>query len=342
MIKKIIIILAVLALLSAGGGTLYIINALKAVSPEGEGQSVDFTVHQGESLYSVLAALKEGGLIRDPWVYKLYNKAVRPLTVKKGVYSLSTASGGMEILAVLEEGRQELLRVTIPEGLRSSQIAGLLDQRGITEAEAFLEAVNDKELMESLGVPADSAHGYLFPDTYYFQKDFPPEKILSHMVATYYRNLEDIFPFYRDLSDDKLQEKLILASLVEKEYRVEEEASLIASVFNNRMKIGMPLQSCATVIYVITEELGREHPERIYFSDLELPSPFNTYLNESLPPAPISNPGVTAIEAAFKPAQTDYLFFVVKDSNAGTHTFTSNLADHNDARQSYIQGFRSK
>ena len=205
-----------------------------------------------------------------------------------------------------------------------------------------MAAVNDSEIMESLHIPANSADGYLFPDTYYFQKDFPPQKVLEYMVATYFRNLDRVFPFYVDLSDEKLQEKLILASIIEKEYRVEEEAPLIASVFNNRIKIGMPLQSCATVIYVITEEQGKEHPERIFFRDLEIPSAFNTYLNNDLPPAPISNPGITALSAAFNPAQTDYLFFVVKDSMLGTHTFTSNLADHNTARHSYIQGFRSK
>lgn len=342
MIKKIIITLTALLILFIGGSSYYIFNSMKAVNPGATDNDIDFTVNEGESLYSVLAKLEEKDLLRDPWIYKLYNRTVRKLNVKKGFYRLSPASTGLEILSVLEEGKQELLRLTIPEGMRSSQIALLLEEKGITSSADFMAAVNNSEIMESLHIPANSAEGYLFPDTYYFQKDFPPQKVLEYMVATYFRNLERVFPFYVDLSDEKLQEKLILASIIEKEYRVEEEAPLIASVFNNRIKIGMPLQSCATVIYVITEEQGKEHPERIFFRDLEIPSAFNTYLNNNLPPAPISNPGITALSAAFNPAQTDYLFFVVKDSLLGTHTFTSNLADHNTARHSYIQGFRSK
>lgn len=342
MIKKIILVIVVALLLLTAGGVFYVFNSIKAVAPASVDAGLDFTVEQGQSLYSVLAELEEMGLIRDPFIYKLYNRFIRELNVKKGFYRLSPALAGFEIISILEEGRQELLRVTIPEGMRSSQIALLLEEKGITPAEDFNSALYDTDLLRTLGIPADSADGYLFPDTYYFQKDFPASQVLSHMVSTFFRHMDSIFPFYKDLSDEKFQEKIILASIIEKEYRVEEEAPLIASVFNNRINIGMPLQSCATIIYVITEELGKEHPERIFFRDLEIPSDFNTYMHTSLPPAPISNPGKTALYASFNPAQSDYLFFVVKDSAAGTHTFTSNLADHNNARASYIQGFRSK
>jgi peptidoglycan lytic transglycosylase G len=342
LIKKIIIIFIFLTILFAAGSSYYIFKSMKPLESTAIKSKINFTVQEGESLYSVLDRLENNGLIRDPWIYKIYNKAVNQLIVKKGFYSLSPADSGLEILSILEEGRQELLRITIPEGMRSSQIAQLLEEKGITSSESFIAAVNDSEMMKKLKIPADSADGYLFPDTYYFQKDFPAHQILEHMVETYYRNLESIFPFYKDLSDEKLQEKLILASIIEKEYRVAEEAALIASVFNNRMKIGMPLQSCATVIYVITEEQGKEHPDRVLFRDLEIQSDFNTYINNNLPPAPISNPGRTALSASFNPTQSDYLFFVVKDPAAGTHSFTSNLSDHNTARQSYIQGFRSK
>lgn len=342
MIKKIIIIFILLIIIFAAGSSYYVFKSMKPLESADSNSTVNFTVEEGESLYSVLDRLESDGLIRDPWIYKIYNKTVKHLIVKKGFYSLSPSDSGLKILSVLEEGRQELLRITIPEGMRTSQIAQLLEEKGITSSESFISAVNDPELMRKLNIPADSANGYLFPDTYYFQKDFPAYQILEHMVETYYRNLESIFPFYKDLSDEKLQEKLILASIIEKEYRVEEEAALIASVFNNRMKIGMPLQSCATVIYVITEEQGKEHPDRVFFSDLEIQSDFNTYINNDLPPAPISNPGRTALSASFNPVQSDYLFFVVKDPAAGTHSFTSNLSDHNTARQSYIQGFRSK
>lgn len=342
MIKRIILIFITLLILLIGASGFYIFKSMKPLVSTTQGNNTSFTVKEGESLYSTLDRLENNELIRDAWIYKIYNKFVRNLNVKKGFYSLNPADSGLEILAILEEGKQELIRVTIPEGMRTSQIAQILEEKGITSSKSFLSAVNNREIIQGLKIPADSADGYLFPDTYYFQKDFPPDQILEHMIETYYRNLESIFPFYKDLSDEKLQEKLILASIIEKEYRVAEEAPLIASVFNNRMKIGMPLQSCATVIYVITEEQGKEHPDRVLFRDLEIQSEFNTYINKTLPPSPISNPGSTALSAAFNPTQSDYLFFVVKDSAIGTHRFTSNLSDHNTARQTYIQGFRSK
>lgn len=342
MIKKLLILCIAILVLSTGGLSFYVMNSMKPVNPDAVEDYMDFNIEQGQSLYSVLDELEGMELIRNAWIYKFYNKIIRKLNVKKGFYRLSPASTGLEILSVLEEGKQELLRITIPEGMRSSQIAWLLEDKGITKAEEFMKALNNRELLDQLKIPAETAAGYLYPDTYYFQKDFPASQVLEHMVTTFFRYLKSIYPFYKDLSNEKIQEKVILASIIEKEYRVEEEAPLIASVFNNRIKIGMPLQSCATIIYVITEEQGKEHPDRIFFRDLEIPSEFNTYIQNSLPPAPISNPGRTALSAAFNPAQSDYLFFVVKDPEAGTHTFTSNLADHNNARASYIQGFRSK
>ena len=342
MIRKIILAAVLIVLMAGAGTTFYIYKALQPFNPGYKGEGIPFTVEKGEPLNSVLMRLNEEELLRDPWIYKIYNRLVSPLSVKNGYYEVSPDMTGLQILSVLQEGRQELVRVTVPEGLTSSRIAGIFEAAGVTGSDDFLEAMTDSELLGRYGIEASSAEGYLFPDTYYFQKDFPAAQVLDHMLATYFENLVKIFPFYKDLTPEKLQEKLILASVVEKEYRVAEEASLIASVFNNRMKTGMPLQSCATVIYVITEELGRPHPDRVFFRDLELPSDFNTYLHNGLPPAPISNPGKVALNAAFNPAQTDYLFFVVKDSAAGTHTFTSNFADHNSARESYIQGFRSK
>ena len=227
--------------------------------------------------------------------------------------------------------------------MTSRQIASILKSSGIIESEEdFLSLVYSSDFASSLGVVSSTLEGYLFPDTYRFQENFPEEKVLAYLVSTFFRNLEKIYPYFRDFTDEKMIEKVTLASIVEKEYRLEKEAPQIASVFFNRLKIGMPLQSCATVIYVLTEELGRDHPDRIFLRDLEIESPFNTYYNQSLPPGPISNPGYVALNAAFNPAQTDYLFFVVENAAEGTHTFTSNLSDHNQARQLYLEGFRSK
>ena len=128
---------------------------------------------------------------------------------------------------------------------------------------------------------------------------------------------------------ERFYEGVVLASIIEKEYQSEEEAPLIASVFVNRLKKNMRLESCATVLYVLTDIQGRPHPERLFYTDLEIESPFNTYRNFGLPPAPISNPGMVALTAAFHPAQSEYLFFVAKNDGSGRHTFSKDFYTHN-------------
>ena len=343
MAKRVLIVFLLLIFLSAAGCMFYYLTNMRAFDKESVSENVVFEIEKGESLFSVLERLEKLSLIRNANVVKVYVRFFNPSVVKNGKYELNPGMTPFEILSVLEKGRQDLYKVTIPEGLTSRQIASIFKKNGVISSEtAFLDMLVSTELIESLGVAGESLEGYLYPDTYYFQKDFPPEKIISHMVRTFFSVLSSIYPYYKDFSPEKMSEKIILASIIEKEYRVEEEAPLMASVFYNRLNIGMPLQSCATVVYVITEKLGRDHPGRIYLRDLELESPYNTYYNQSLPPAPISNPGTVALDAAFNPAQTDYLFFVVKNSEAGTHSFSSNYSDHNQARDQYLSGFRSK
>ncbi len=341
--RKILIIVLVLFLAFLAGAVFYAYKNLQPVNVAGTGDTVLFKVENGESLFSVIDRLEEAGLIPDGTVLKIYIKFFHAPIIKSGNYTVSGDLSPLEILDLFEQGIQELIKVTIPEGLTSRQIASILKEAGIiVSEEEFLDLVGSPEFAASLGVVSPSLEGYLFPDTYRFQENFPSEKVLSHLVATFFDNLGEIYPYYKEFSDEKMMEKVILASIIEKEYRVGREAPLIASVFYNRLKIGMPLQSCATVIYVLTEELGKPHPDRIFLRDLEVESPFNTYFNPALPPAPIANPGYVALNAAFNPAQTDYLFFVVENAAQGTHTFTSNLSDHNQARQLYLEGFRSK
>ena len=343
MAKKIVFIVLILVFILLGAAGVFFYQGLQAPDQSVNPMEKEFVVEKGESLFSVIHRLEEEGLVRNGNILKVYVKFFYPAAIKNGVYKFNDGMSPREILELLEQGRQELEKVTVPEGLASRQIAGILAEAGVVEsAEQFLSLVNSSDFAVSLGVESGSLEGYLYPDTYYFQKDFPVEKIIAYMVGTFFRTLKSIYPYYDDFTVEKMQEKIILASIIEKEYRVENEAPTIASVFYNRLRIGMPLQSCATVIYVITEELGKDHPERIFESDLKIPSPFNTYYNQALPPRPIANPGYVALNAAFNPAQTEYLFFVVKDAAKGTHTFTTTLSDHNRARQLYLAGFRSK
>jgi UPF0755 protein len=130
---------------------------------------------------------------------------------------------------------------------------------------------------------------------------------------------------------------VIIASIVEREYRVDEEAALMAGVFYNRLGIGMALQSCATVDYVITEIQGRPHPDVLYTRDIEIRDPYNTYIRPGLPPGPISFPGAVALNAAFFPAASEYLYFRLVDSAAGRHYFSKTLDDHIRAGVLYVK-----
>ena len=195
------------------------------------------------------------------------------------------------------------------------------------------------ELLSGYPIPKgiDSLEGFLFPDTYLFQRNFPAEKVVAHMIDTFFDNLREIAPGYTELSAEELYRKIIIASIVEREYRASDEAKKIASVFYNRLERGMRLQSCATVVYVLTEKQEKEHPKKLTYEDLEVESDFNTYTRGGLPPSPIANPGAVALEATFHPADTDYLYFLLQDPEDGRHTFSKTLSEHNEAYRLYIK-----
>lgn len=156
------------------------------------------------------------------------------------------------------------------------------------------------------------------------------------MVAAFRARLAGI-PEASALSETELNDRVILASIVEREYKQPDEAPIIASVFYNRLRIRMALQSCATVVYVLTEREGKPHPEIIYDRDLLIRDPYNTYIHRGLPPGPICNPGLTSLRAVFYPATTKYLYFRVVDPEAGRHYFSTNLEEHIDARSLFIK-----
>jgi UPF0755 protein len=180
--------------------------------------------------------------------------------------------------------------------------------------------------------------GYLYPDTYLFPKAYPAGQVVRVMADTFFEKLTAIDARALDLSRDELKRIIIIASIVEREYRVSEEAPLMAGVFYNRLRTGMALQSCATVEYVITEIQGRPHPTVLYNRDIEIRDPYNTYIRPGLPPGPISAPGETALKAAFYPEPSNYLYFRLVDPGAGRHYFSQTLDGHIRAGVLYVKG----
>ncbi len=304
---------------------------------------ITFSVGRGDSLTVITGKLYEQGLIKNELIFKLYGRYEKlDSKLKEGEYKLSPSLNVKQIYSLLIEGRQELVSVTIPEGYTARKISKILEDKGVVKADDFLNAIKSEKILQYYNIPFKSAEGFLYPDTYSFQEDYPAILVVESFIKNFYKNLKEIYPSYNKLTSEQLGEKVILASIVEREYKSVTEVKTIASVFYNRLNINMMLQSCATVMYVLTEELGQAHRDRLYFEDLEVVSPYNTYLNLGLPPGAISNPGYNALDAAFHPDSTDYIFFVVRDRVKGLHRFSSKYSDHEAARLDYLSGFESK
>lgn len=320
---RIIVALLVLLALCVGGFGLSILMLGRPVDPSGK--DIIFTVERGKSVRAITAELRNKGLIRSA-LYALILTRVNKNVLKAGTYKLSPKMNTAEILAWLESGREETIRVTIPEGLTLRKTAQYLEAAGVVQAQAFIASASDRSLLSEFGIPGPTAEGFLFPDTYFFPYGIEADEVVRLFVSTFFRKVS-----VPDALKDRPEElfgKVILASIIEREYQKASEAPLIASVFTNRLKIGMGLQSCATIVYIITEIEGKEHPSRLTVSDLAIPSDFNTYLWAGLPPAPISSPGLVALNAAFAPEKSPYLYFRLVDPDTGEHSFSRSLDEH--------------
>ena len=296
-----------------------------------------FEVRRGESAQSVGMRLFSAGLIRNQYFWYLlcrYDKE----PIKNGQYRITVPLTQIAIHRILVSGRQILLRLTIPEGLTLKKTARLLEEAGVCPAEDFLAAAVDPDIISHYRIPGASMEGYLYPDTYLFPPEYPAEKVVSTMADTFFARIGAINENAADLTPGELHRLVILASIVEREYRLNEEAPLMAGVFFNRLRIGMALQSCATVEYVITEVQGRPHPEVLLTRDTEIRDPYNTYVYPGLPPGPISAPGAISLQAVFSPTSSNYLYFRLIDPADGRHYFSQTLDDHIKAGALYLKG----
>ncbi len=338
--KKTIKTLAILlAILGGGVGGLLVLAGYLNSPPSFQGEEEEeFIIYRGESVFAIAERLEQKGLIRSGdflvWIsrWKGTEKQYRV-----GHYRIPRGKSTLFIHDLLVKGTQALYRVTIPEGWTLSRVARMLESKGIVSASEFLTACKQEDILQKYGIPASSVEGFLFPETYYFPKEFPAVRVVETMVDMFFQRLSTIVQEKPLPGGKELLDRVILASIIEREYRDPEEAPIIASVFYNRLKVRMPLGSCATVEYVITEELGKPHPDVLTYEDLEIPSLYNTYKHVGLPPGPICNPGATALKAAFYPADTDYRYFVLKDREAGRHYFSRTLQEHMQAKVVYLK-----
>lgn len=327
--KRWLIGFGVLLLAALGVGAFLAVNwyraGLQPVDPAAEPKLVQ--IEEGSSVATISAQLHEQSLIRDERAFKLMLK-IEDLAgrLQAGVYEISPGMTGEEIARHIASGEIAMRRLTIPEGLRLEQIAERFEEAGLADPEQFVDAAVAETVASAVEMPLPdgSLEGYLFPETYDFCCYLAPDPLIVIMV----RELEDRFwKKHREEIEARglsLHEIITLASLVEREARVDEERALIAGVIQNRLDRGMKLQIDATVQYALPQ-----HKERLLFADLQIESPYNTYLHEGLPPGPIASPGPASLMAALRPAETDAFFYVAQSD--GTHVFTPTYDQHQRA-----------
>jgi UPF0755 protein len=287
-----------------------------------------FIVKEGSSLKEVAGDLETRGLITNKTLFVLWTRVKGyGKDIRAGEYSLSPAMAPVQLLEILRKGLVILYPVTIPEGFTRDQIADALAAKGLADKKRFLELTRDKTLLRQYGISGPTFEGYLFPDTYHFSRGMPTSAVLDTMVKRFKQVVSPLVDKSQG-TGMKFEEVVILASIVEKETGKPEERPLIASVFLNRLRLGMRLESDPTVIYGI-ENFGGDLKKK----DLTEKTPYNTYVIHGLTPGPIANPGLESIKAVMDPARTDYLYFVSR--NDGSHQFSKTLAEHNRAVEMY-------
>jgi UPF0755 protein len=349
-VRKIVLSISLVLILliggSAIGGYFYIKGALKPVDPSNEKiKTVEIPI--GSSVTGIAEILEDNGIVKNAKVFKYYVKFKNESGFMAGEYSLSPSMTFPEIIESLKTGKvmeKVVFKITIPEGKQLREIASIIGEKTDRNAEEVFNQLNDetfiKQLLEEYPdllteeiLASDIKYpleGYLFPATYSFYKE---DQSLEEIVKSMLDKTQKVLSEYagqmveKEMTSHKL---LTLSSLIEEEATEQAERDQISSVFYNRMSIGMPLQTDPTVLYA-----KGEHKTKVYEKDLDINDPFNTYKNTGLTPGPIANAGVSSIEAALNPAETDYLYFLATAS--GKVLFSDTLEEHNQKKAKYIK-----
>ncbi|HXY32330.1 MAG TPA: endolytic transglycosylase MltG [Gemmatimonadaceae bacterium] len=290
-----------------------------------DGVPVRVTIPPGASFRAAADSLANAGVVSTPMLFRLYAKVTGgDRDIKAGTYVLKRGAGWRELVDALREGEGIENKLTIPEGWSLTSIVPALAQAIGAPEDSVQSAMRDSALLRQLDIPTPTLEGYVFPDTYILSVGTSPRAAVREMV----KRFEDV---WEPAWDDRLQQLAMsrhdivtLASIIEREARLPEERPVISAVYHNRLRAQMPLQADPTVQYAL-----RLHRDRVYYRDLEVDSPYNTYRHTGLPPGPIASPGKASIEAALYPAAVPYLYFVA--SPDGHHEFRTTFKAHTEA-----------
>jgi UPF0755 protein len=294
-------------------------------------QQVFVDIPRGTGARSIARLLTGAGVIRHEWQF-LAARALRPGSkLQAGEYRFQQPASVLDVFDRMVRGDVFYFELPVPEGNNMFDIAAALEARGIMDAAAFVNAARDAELVRDLDPQAPTLEGYLFPDTYRLTRHTGAAQLCRMMVDRFRKAWRQI-----GSGGTSVHDTVTLASLIEKEARLPVERPMIASVFVNRLHIGMPLQCDPTTIYAALLE-DRYHGT-IYRSDLDSKQLYNTYQHAGLPPGPIANPGLDSLNAALHPEGSDYIYFVARPDGSGGHQFSKDLAGHVRAVRKYRRG----
>jgi len=336
--KKALLFILLIAVIAAAA-TFYAWRGV--VTPYQGFQGEQFvTIEPGSSVRAMGVALANAGVVRDARSFQI---AARLKGAEKrlqaGEYRFDRPATAFDVVERIARGDVFARPITFPEGRTAAEMAALYEERGFGPAADFQAAARDASLIRSLDPAAEDLEGYLFPSTYRLPRSTSARALVALMVQSFETSLDADLRSAASARGFSVREAVTMASLVEEEARKPEERPMISAVYHNRLKIGMGLQCDATVIYAL-QRAGRWNGN-ITKADLSMDSPYNTYRYRGLPPGPIANPGRASLEAAVKPAEVPYLYYVSR--NDGSHAFATTLEEHNrNVEQYQRQYFRDR
>ncbi len=325
------VVLVVLAITAGGGGAFYLWKELNTPTIHDRSQS-NVIIDRGATTEEILGKLKEQGIIKNDFPLRCYLRVKRGQAVMKaGSYIFPTPISPMEVLDMLQKGGPPHGKLTIIEGWTRFDVAKALQsvaQFNLRSDAEALSLLDDTTAIADLDSSATNLEGYLFPDTYFVEADTSAKSLVSQMVnrfrAVYTDQLEKDIPS----TGLPLHKIVTVASIIETEAKLSAERPVVASVVYNRIRLGMRLSMDSTIVYA-SKLAGKWRDDgKVYQSDLDRDSPYNTRMYKGLPPGPVSNPGLSSLFAAVHPAATNYLYYVRNpDRNDGAHNYYSNAAD---------------
>lgn len=335
-----------IALIGSISSYFYISNALKPVDPDNK-KAVKIELPIGSNIDTISQTLEDKGVIRNAKIFKYYTKFKNASGFQAGTYQIPPSMSIDDIIKSLKTGkvyRKADLQITIPEGLTLDRIGNIIAKNTDYTSKEFMKLVTNEKFIKEMKAKYPETvtkdingkdiryklEGYLYPSTYdFFTKKPTLEEIVEKMIAQTDAIVRSYEPQLKELGMTP-HEFLTFASLLEREATAQTDRETIASVFNNRIEQGMPLQTDPTVLYALGE-----HKDRVLYKDLEVKNPYNTYLNKGLPPGPIANAGRASLDATVDPAKTKYLYFVA-DKDGNNH-FAETYVEHQNNVAKYIK-----